>query len=116
VTYFDIESPQAAKDASASRDQIIDIFNCIKCFICQLEIYTSITPTTTMTNMIVDVMVDVLTILVVATKETKCGQFSESIMPCILPFLTNSHSEKYFLKLTGKRDTKDSLERLDKFM
>jgi archaellum component FlaC len=66
-----------------------------------------------MTNMIVDIMVEVLTILAVATKETKRGRFSE-LMSGILPFLPDCCSEKYFMKLTGSRDIEDSLGRLDK--
>ena len=81
MTYFDTEDPQAAKDLGASRDQLIDIFNRIERFFGRLEIYTSITPTTTMTNLIVEIMVEVLTILAVATKETKCGRLSELMFP-----------------------------------
>ena len=66
-----------------------------------------------MTNMIVEIMVEVLTILTVATKETKRGRFSE-LISCILPFLTDGSSEKYFMKLTGNNDIEDSLQRLDK--
>ena len=35
-------------------------------------------------------------------------------MSSILLFLNNGCSEKYFMKLSGNRDIKDSLERLDK--
>jgi hypothetical protein len=66
-----------AKDANASRDKLIDIFNRIERFFHRLEIYISITPTTAMTNVIVDIMVEVLTIIGIATKEVKRGQFSE---------------------------------------
>jgi hypothetical protein len=41
-----------------------------------------------MTDMIVEIMVEVLTILAIATKEVKRGRFSE-LMSCILPFLTD---------------------------
>ena len=77
MTYFDAEVHQAAKDANASRDQLIGIFNRVDLFFSRLEIYTRITPTATMTKMIVEIMVEVLTILAVATKETKRGRFSE---------------------------------------
>jgi hypothetical protein len=66
-----------AKDVSASRDKLIDMFNRIERFFHRLEIYISITPTTAMTNVIVDIMVEVLTILGIATKEVKRGRFSE---------------------------------------
>jgi hypothetical protein len=73
---------QAAKDARASRDMLIDLFNCIERFFQRLEIYTGTTPTTAMTNIIVDIMVEVLTILAMATKEVKRGRLSESSMLC----------------------------------
>jgi hypothetical protein len=59
-------------------------------------------------------MVEVLTILAIATKEVKCGRFSE-LISCIfsLPELT-SCSEKYFKKLMGNREIEDSLESLDR--
>ena len=71
-----------AKDASASRDKLIDILNRIERFFHRLEIYTGITPTTAMTDIIVEIMVEVLTILGIATKEVKRGRFSE-LMSCI---------------------------------
>jgi hypothetical protein len=73
---------QAAKDARASRDKLIDLFNCIERFFQRIEIYTGITPTMAMTNIIVDIMVEVLTILAIATKEVKRGRLSESSMLC----------------------------------
>ena len=84
MIYFDTQDPQAAKDASATRDKLIDMFNRVECFFRRLDIYTSITPTTTMTNMIVEIMVEVLTVLAIATKETKRGRFSK-LISCILP-------------------------------
>ena len=71
---------QAAKDARASRDRLTDLFNCIERFFQRLEIYTGITPTTAMANIIVDIMVEVLTILAIATKEVKRGRLSELSM------------------------------------
>ena len=66
-----------------------------------------------MTNMIVDILVEVLILLAVATKETKRGRFSE-LMSCILPFMADRCSERYLMKLVGNRDIEDSLDKLDK--
>ena len=74
---FDIS--QAANDASASRDKLIEVFNRIERFFRRLEIYTGITPTMAMTDIIIEIMVEVLTILAIATKEVKRGRFSELI-------------------------------------
>ena len=76
-----------AKNASASQDKLVDIFNRIEHFFRRLEIYTSITPTRAMRCIIVKIMVEVLTILAIATKEAKRGRFSES-MWCISVYLT----------------------------
>ncbi|KAI0277892.1 hypothetical protein BGY98DRAFT_934139 [Russula aff. rugulosa BPL654] len=70
----------AAKDARASRDKLIDLFSGIERFFQRLEIYTGITPTTAMTNITVDIMVEILTILAIATKEVKRGRLGESSM------------------------------------
>ena len=68
---------QAAKDASASQGKLIDLFNRVERFFRRLEIYTGITPTTAMTDIIIEIMVEVLTILAIATKEMKRGSLSE---------------------------------------
>jgi hypothetical protein len=78
VTYFDTWDPQVAEDAS-SRDKIIDLFIRIEHFFRRLEVYTGITPTVPMTQIIVDIMVELLSILAIATKEAKVGRLSESM-------------------------------------
>ena len=70
---------QAAKDASTGQEKIIDIFNRIEHFFHRLDIYTSLSPTASMTDMIVKIMVEVLTILAMVTKDAKCGRLSELI-------------------------------------
>jgi hypothetical protein len=55
------------------------VFNRIEHFFRRLEIYTALTPTAAMTDMIVEIMVEVLTILAIVTKEVKRGPLSELI-------------------------------------
>jgi hypothetical protein len=55
------------------------MFSRIEHFFRRLEIYTSITPTMAMSDIIVEIMIEVLTILGIATKEVKRGRFSELI-------------------------------------
>ena len=76
---IDPHDPQAAKDTGASHDKLVGLFNRIEHFFRRLEIYTGVTATTAMTDLIVEIMVEVLTILAIATKEVKRGRFSESI-------------------------------------
>jgi hypothetical protein len=68
---------QAAKDASASRDKLIELFNRVERFFGRLEIYTDIAPTMAMTDIITEIMVEVLTTLAIATKEVKRSRLSE---------------------------------------
>ena len=77
MAYLNAHRSQAVKDTSSSKDKLIDLFNRIERFFGRLEIYTSITPTTAMTDIIIDIMAEVLTILAIATKEVKRGRLSE---------------------------------------
>ena len=70
---------QAAKDTSTSQERIADVFNRIEHFFRRLEIYTVLTPTAAMTDLIVEIMVEVLMTLAVTTKHVKCGPLSELI-------------------------------------
>ncbi len=68
---------QAAKDVRAGQDTLIDIFERIECFFRRLEVYTEVPPTPEMTDIIIQIMVEVLSILGTATKEIKQGRTSE---------------------------------------
>jgi hypothetical protein len=76
---------QAAKDVRASQDTLIDIFERMENLFQRLEIYTEVTPTTEMMEMIVKIMVEMLTILAIATKEINDGRTSESFMHKYVP-------------------------------
>jgi hypothetical protein len=77
AAYFDSHGPQAAKVTDASKQKLIELFNRVERFFRRLEIYTGITPTSAMRDMIIEIMVEVLTILAIATKEVKRGRLSE---------------------------------------
>ena len=66
-------------DASASHDTLIDIFGRIENFFQRLVIYTEVAPTHEMMDIIVKIMVEVLSILGIATKQIKEGRMSEQI-------------------------------------
>ncbi|KAF8269136.1 hypothetical protein EI94DRAFT_1725834 [Lactarius quietus] len=88
---------QAAKDVIAAREALIDIFERIENFFKRLESYTSVRPSAGMTDIIVKIMVEVLNIFAIATKEIRQGR-----------------TKKYLKKLLGKTDIEDALKRLDK--
>jgi len=56
---------------------LIDIFGRMENFFRRLEIYTQVRPTTEMIDTIIQIMVEVLAILGIATKEIKQGRISE---------------------------------------
>ena len=53
-------------------------------FFRRLEIYTELQPTAEMTNIIIEIMIEVISILGIATKEIKQGRISTySLYKCI---------------------------------
>jgi hypothetical protein len=72
-------SSQVAKDVRASHDALIDLFDRIESIFKHLETYTEVPPTHAMVDLIVKIMVEVLGILTIATKEIKQGSASEPI-------------------------------------
>jgi hypothetical protein len=70
---------QAAKDARESQDTLIDIFERIAMFFRRLEIYIEVLPTIEMMDIIIQIMVEVLSILGTATQELKRGQMSKCL-------------------------------------
>jgi hypothetical protein len=58
---------------------LIDIFVRIESFFKRLETYTEVRPTAAMTDVIVKILIEVLSILAIATKQIKQGRSSESI-------------------------------------
>ena len=68
---------QAAKDVRGGQDTLVDVFERIESFFRRLEIYTEVPPTTEMMDTIIRIMVEVLFILGIATKEIKQGRISK---------------------------------------
>ena len=68
---------QAAKAISDSQGALAKVFERIENFLMRLETYIEVPPTTGMTDMIVKIMVEVLSILAIMTKEIKQSRASE---------------------------------------
>jgi len=101
-----------AKDVDASQDMLVDLFERVENFFRRLGSYTEVRPTVAMTDIIVKIMVEILSILGIATKEIKQGRASE-LIPLPQLILTYICLEKYVKKLLGKNEIEDSLKRLD---
>ena len=70
---------QAAKDVESSKDALIDLFERIENFFKRLETYTAVPPTDAMTDIIVKIMIEVLNVFAIATKEMKQNRASALI-------------------------------------
>jgi hypothetical protein len=68
---------QAAKDVRASQNTLLDIFEQIEMFFRRLEVYTEVEPSPEMMDMMIQITVEVLSILGIVTKEIKQGRTSE---------------------------------------
>ncbi|KAF8268528.1 hypothetical protein EI94DRAFT_1700184 [Lactarius quietus] len=66
----------AAKDVQANQEALIDLFERIEYFFKRLVSYTAVRPTDAMTDIIVKMLVEVLNILAIATKEMKQSRAS----------------------------------------
>jgi hypothetical protein len=61
----------------SSYDALLDLFECLGNFLKRLEIYTTITPTLMMADIIIKIMVELLSVLALATKQISQGRFSK---------------------------------------
>ncbi len=92
---------------------MVDLFERIEFFFKRLEVYTEVTPTAAMTDIITKIMMEVLTVFGIATKEIKQGRGSEFLSRCISNS-TELLPERLLKKLAGRTDIEDALERLDR--
>ncbi|KAH9033709.1 hypothetical protein EDB83DRAFT_1829530 [Lactarius deliciosus] len=86
----------AAKDARASHAAIIDLFERIESFFKRLGVYTQTSLTTEMAEVLVKIVIELLSILSIATKEVK-----------------RRRANIFARKLLGRTDIEDALKRLD---
>jgi hypothetical protein len=85
----------------------------MECFFKRLEKYIKVRPTAALMDVIVKIMVEVLSILGIVTKEIGQGKLSTSFRFDISPTV-DLRAEKFFKKLAGMKDVEDALQRLDK--
>jgi hypothetical protein len=63
-----------------SYDALVDIFKCIENLLRRLSIYIEIPPTPVMTDMVIKIMAELITVLALATRQMKQGRFSMSAL------------------------------------
>jgi hypothetical protein len=101
------------KEARASQGAVIDLFERIESFFKRLEVYNQISLTTKMAEVLVKIVIELLSILSIATKEVKrrrASEFSQEGTPRLRPDVS---LEIFSRKLLGRTDIEDALKRLD---
>jgi hypothetical protein len=68
---------QTASGVSSSYDALVDLFECVGGFLKRLRIYTDFPLTPLMLEISVKIMVELLSVLALATKQIKQGRFSK---------------------------------------
>ena len=74
--------PQTASGVSSSYNALVDLFECLGNFLKRIRIYSDIPLTPSMTEISVKIMVELLSVIALATKQVKQGRFSKWI--CLL--------------------------------
>ena len=82
-------------------------------FFRRLEVYINVRPTASMTDIIVKIMVEVISILGIVTKEMRQGRTSMRF-PVDISSKVDLTAENFLKKLFGMKDVEDALQRLDK--
>ena len=98
----DVRVIQLAKGIISNCDALVDLLESIEHFLNRLNIYTRIPPTSTMDEIVVKVLVEIVSMLALVTEELKQRRSSESDLADVLPFSTpRSQIRKYILQGEG---------------
>jgi len=106
-------SDYLAPSLKRNNNALLDLFKSLASFLKRLEIYTTIPPTPIMTEIIVKIIVELLSVLSLATKQIRQGRFSKYIVMYKLS-LAQFSIEKFAKKLFGESDVETVLQRLDR--
>jgi hypothetical protein len=82
-------------------------------FVKRLEIYTNIPPTSLITDMVIKIMLKLLEVLALATKQIKQGRFGKWAITCTFPMAQRA-VVKFAKKLLGESEVEAVLQRLDR--
>ena len=77
-------SYKAVKGVIDSYDLLADLLESIETFLRRLEIYTKITPTVAMTEIVVKILVELLSTLALATKQIREGKPSKPVFDGVI--------------------------------
>jgi hypothetical protein len=76
-----ISDYQTAKSVPASYGALVEIFDCVENFLLRLRIYTEIKePRKALTEVVIKIMAELISVLALATKQIKDGKLSTFIL------------------------------------
>ena len=108
-----VELHQAGKGVAESKDTLIDIFGRIEGFFGRLNTYTKVPLTPSMMDKMVQITVEILDILAIATKEIKQSRTSEFDLRFKFRE-ADIVAEKFLKRVIGRTDLEDGMKKLDK--
>jgi hypothetical protein len=113
VWSLDTQILKAAKGVSASYEALAELFECFERYLGRLKVLTEIP--LTVGEISVQIMVELINVLALATQQINQGRFSESMLadPSRLA-QSMDDTEKFAKKLRGENDIEAVLQRLDR--
>jgi hypothetical protein len=100
------------KDAIASYETLVNLFERTQFFLQRLNHYTAISLTQEMTELLAKILAQVLSVLALSTKEMKERRISVLIYSRY-SFLADNSVERFMKRLVGRTEVEDGLQRLD---
>lgn len=101
-----------AKDANASYDALLDLLECVESILRGLTVHTKVLLTLAMTDTVTKIMIELLSVLALATKQINEGRFS--MLNLFGNLLSHLVSESYAKQSLKENDFKVVLQRLER--
>jgi hypothetical protein len=105
---------QAIQDNKESHGAFVDLLEAVKYLLDRLHIYTKISPTAAMDEIIHKIMLELLSTLALVTKQIIQKQPSKSVFFTNKPLSTDRYAVKFATELLGEKHVEAVLQRLDR--
>ena len=105
---------QAVQDIKESHEALADLLEAIEHLLDHLQIYTKISPTRAMDEMILKIMMELLSTLALVTNQINQKQPSKSGFFTYMPLSIEHHAVEFARKLFGEKHVEAVLQRLDR--
>jgi hypothetical protein len=107
---------QAANGILSSCEELADLLESVEIFVHRLKIYTRISPTPAMDEVLVKLFVELISTLALVTRKLKQRRSRAYPLVDMLSYLTHCHKVKWVKNFFGVKDIKAARQRLDRLM